>query len=160
VVPILPSPLSVRMLTQLQEFVIDNDWSDLAVLPFFSMVDRRKSLHQDMIASAREQFPELLTTEIPYWSEIERMSLRRAPLPAYAPASAAGQVYSALWHEIESRIDGHRPGLPARADVVAEDAHVTDVSATDDGASELPEMDNPELVGGKTSELENRATRM
>jgi chromosome partitioning protein len=159
VVPILPSPLSVRMLTQLQEFVIDNDWTDLAVLPFFSMVDRRKSLHQDMIASAREQFPELLSTEIPYWSEIERMSLRRAPLPAYAPASAAGQVYTALWHEIESRIEGHRPGLPTRVDAVA-DRPLVPESASDDAATELPEMDNPELVGGKASELENRATRM
>ncbi len=167
VVPILPSPLSVRMLTQLQEFVIDNDWTDLAVLPFFSMVDRRKSLHQDMIASAREQFPELLTTEIPYWSEIERMSLRRAPLPAYAPASAAGQVYAALWQEIESRIDGHRPGLPARADAALDRSHVsaglsasTEETATDDAASELTEMDNPELIGGKGSEQENRAQRM
>jgi hypothetical protein len=124
------------------------------------MVDRRKSLHRDMIDSAREQFPELLTTEIPYWSEIERMSLRRAPLPAYAPASAAGQVYAALWQEIESRIDGHRPGLPARADAVADSPQVTDESAADDGAAGLPEMDNPELVGGKGSEQERRAPRM
>jgi len=126
------------------------------VLPFFSMVDRRKSLHQDMIASAREQFPELLTTEIPYWSEIERMSLRRAPLPAYAPASAAGQVYAALWQEIESRIDGHRPGLPARADAVPESPHAT----TEEVSTDLPEMDNPELVGGKGQERERRAPRM
>ena len=161
VVPILPSPLSVRMLTQLQEFVIESDWSDLAVLPFFSMVDRRKSLHREMIHSAREQFPELLTTEVPYWSDIERMSLRRAPLPAYAPASAGGQVYAALWQEIESRIDGHRPGLPARADAVPHSPHVTaDESATDDSASDLMEMDNPELVGGKGSEVESRAPRM
>jgi chromosome partitioning protein len=165
VVPILPSPLSVRMLTQLQEFVIDNDWSDLAVLPFFSMVDRRKSLHQDMIASAREQFPELLTTEIPYWSEIERMSLRRAPLPAYAPASAAGQVYAALWQEIESRIEGHRPGLPARADAVPDSPRdsehaMAEESAADDAATEMTEMDNPELVGGKGSDLERQAPRM
>jgi len=83
VVPILPSPLSVRMLTQLQEFVIENDWSDLAVLPFFSMVDRRKSLHREMIDSAREQFPELLTTEVPYWSDIERI---------VAASSAAARV--------------------------------------------------------------------
>jgi chromosome partitioning protein len=167
VVPILPSPLSVRMLTQLQEFVIENDWTDLAVLPFFSMVDRRKSLHREMIDSAREQFPELLTTEVPYWSEIERMSLRRAPLPAYAPASAAGQVYAALWQEIESRIDGHRPGLPARAEAAPDRPHASaDASATaeettaDDAATELPEMDNPELIGGKASEQENRAQRM
>ena len=107
---------------------------------------------------AAQQFPELLTTEIPYWSEIERMSLRRAPLPAYAPASAAGQVYASLWQEIESRIDGHRPGLPARADADASAA--ADEIALDDAATGLPEMDNPELVGGKGPELENRAPRM
>ena len=27
------------------------------LLPFFSMVDRRRSLHHDIIASTREQFP-------------------------------------------------------------------------------------------------------
>jgi chromosome partitioning protein len=104
VVPLLPTPLSVRMLTQLREFVRANDWGDLALLPFFSMVDRRKSLHHEVIASAREQFPELLATEVPYSSEIERMSLRRAPLPAYAPGSAMGQVYGALWREIQTRM--------------------------------------------------------
>jgi chromosome partitioning protein len=97
VVPLLPTPLSVRMLAQLRDFVVENHWTDLALLPFFSMVDRRKSLHQDMIASTRAEFPELLNTEVPYWSDIERMSLRRAPLPAYAPASGAGQIYAALW---------------------------------------------------------------
>jgi len=120
------------------------------------MVDRRKSLHQDMIGSAREQFPELLATEIPYWSEIERMSLRRAPLPAYAPASAAGQVYAALWKEIQSRIDGHRPGLPARADAMPDTPHPT----AEEVSTDLPEMDNEGVVGGKGPELESRAPRM
>ena len=41
---------------------------------------------------------------MPYWSDIERMSLRRAPLPAYAPASPSGQIYSALWQEIQARM--------------------------------------------------------
>jgi chromosome partitioning protein len=104
IVPLLPTPLSVRMLAQLRDFVAANGWTDLALLPFFSMVDRRKSLHNEVIASTREHFPELLATEVPYWSEIERMSLRRAPLPAYAPRSAAGQIYSTLWREIEARM--------------------------------------------------------
>ena len=95
VVPLLPTPLSVRMLTQLRDFVVNNGWTDLALLPFFSMVDRRKSLHHEVIASTREHFPELLATEVPYSSEIERMSLRRAPIPRYAPGSASGQIYSA-----------------------------------------------------------------
>ena len=46
----------------------------------------------------------MLATEVPYWSEIERMSLRRAPLPAYAPASAAARIYAALWEEVVARI--------------------------------------------------------
>jgi chromosome partitioning protein len=105
VVPLLPTPLSVRMLWQLREFKAANGWTDLALLPFFSMVDRRKSLHHDVIASTREQFPELLTTEVPYSSEIERMSLRRAPLPSYSARSAVAQIYSALWLEIEARME-------------------------------------------------------
>jgi cellulose biosynthesis protein BcsQ len=104
VVPLLPTPLSVRMLVQLQDFIAANGWADLALLPFFSMVDSRKSLHHELIASTREEFPALLATEVPYSSEIERMSLRRAPIPAYAPKSAGGQIYAALWAEIETRI--------------------------------------------------------
>ena len=100
IVPLLPTPLSVRMLVQLRDFIAVKGWADLMLLPFFSMVDRRKSLHHDIIANTREQFPMLLATEVPYSSEIERMSLRRAPIPAFAPRSAAAQVYSTLWSEL------------------------------------------------------------
>ena len=109
IVPMLPTPLSVRMLAQLNEFIGNEGWSDIVVMPFFSMVDRRKSLHHAMIESTRAQFPSILATEIKYASEIERMSLRRAPLPAYAPRSVEGQMYSALWSEIAARIGMTRP---------------------------------------------------
>jgi chromosome partitioning protein len=104
VVPLLPTPLSVRMLAQLQEFVIREGWTDLKLLPFFSMVDRRKSLHHEVIASTRREFPGLLATEVPYSSEIERMTERRAPLPAFSPRSAAGQTYSSLWTEVQGQL--------------------------------------------------------
>ena len=100
IVPLLPTPLSVRMLVQLQDFIARKGWTDLILLPFFSMVDRRKSLHHDIIAKTRERFPTLLAIEVPYSSEIERMSLRRQPIPAFAPRSAAAQIYSALWAEL------------------------------------------------------------
>ena len=57
IVPLLPTPLSVRMLVQLQDFISGEGWTDLMLLPFFSMVDRRRSLHHDIMASTREQFP-------------------------------------------------------------------------------------------------------
>ena len=111
IVPLLPTPLSVRMLVQLQDFITAKGWTDLKLLPFFSMVDRRKSLHHDIIAKAREQFPTLLVTEVPYSSEIERMTLRRAPIPAFAPRSPAAQIYSALWAELTAalRLAGSTP---------------------------------------------------
>ena len=104
VVPLLPTPLSVRMLAQLRDFIAAEGWTDLELLPFFSMVDRRKSLHHQVIESTRAEFPSLLRTEVPYSSEIERMTERRAPLPAFSPGSAVGQIYAALWGEVAARI--------------------------------------------------------
>jgi cellulose biosynthesis protein BcsQ len=104
IVPLIPTPLSVRMLIQLREFLAAAGWDDVALLPFFSMVDRRRAMHQEIVENARKEYPELLHTEVPYSSEIERMSLRRAPIASYSPRSDAGQVYGALWREIERRL--------------------------------------------------------
>ena len=123
VIPLLPTPLSLRMLEQLRDFVTAEGWTDLKLLPFFSMVDRRRSLHRDLIDITRLEFPDLLATEVPYWSEIERMSVRRAPLPAIAPHSAASQIYAALWAEITARILGcsqHAVAAGKRARVPAD----------------------------------------
>ena len=46
----------------------------------------------------------MLNTEVPYWSEIERMTVRRGPLPAYAPRSDGARVYAALWSEVEVKL--------------------------------------------------------
>jgi chromosome partitioning protein len=108
IVPVVPAPLSMRMLVQLQEFIGAEGWSDLLVLPFLSMVDRRRALHRELTVSLRAQFPRMLRTEVPYWSEIERMSVRRAPLPAFAPRSEAALRYGTLWDEIRERT-GDRP---------------------------------------------------
>jgi chromosome partitioning protein len=115
IVPLVPTPLSVRMLVQLRDFVRREGWNDLALLPFFSMVDRRRTLHRELIVQARAEFPAMLATEVPYWSEIERMSVRRAPLPACAPSSDAARIYGALWSEIRERLEASpRPATAAR----------------------------------------------
>jgi chromosome partitioning protein len=124
VVPLLPTPLSMRMLTQLRDFVAASEWGDLKLLPFFSMVDRRKALHLEIIAASRSEFPEILTTEVPYWSDIERMSQRRAPLCAYAPNSAAGLIYANLWQEIQARMGEATPDAPQPEALPAADAVV------------------------------------
>ena len=117
VVPLVPTPLSLRMLVQLYEFIAREGWTDLVLMPFFSLVDRRRSLHAELIAEARAQFPQILATEVPYWSEIERMSVRRVPLPASAPNSAAALLYAQLWAEVGERLS---KGPPAAAAVRAQ----------------------------------------
>jgi len=104
IVPLLPTPLSVRMLSELRAFIDDQGWGDVVLLPFFSMVDVRRALHSALMASTRKEFPAILRTEVPYWSEIERMSLRRAPLPAFSPSGEAALIYAALWREMSVRI--------------------------------------------------------
>jgi cellulose biosynthesis protein BcsQ len=104
VVPLLPTPLSARMLEQLLEFIAARGWHDVNVLPFFSMVDRRRALHKETVAELRARFPAILETEVPYGSEFERMAARRAPIESYAPASAAAETYRALWREIDQRL--------------------------------------------------------
>ena len=114
IVPLVPTPLSLRMLAQLTEFVIREGWSDLRLLPFFSMVDRRRALHRELIFEARARFPSMLATEVPYWSEIERMSVQRAPLPACAPNGNAALIYRSLWNEVRERIGAMPPPLSTR----------------------------------------------
>jgi cellulose biosynthesis protein BcsQ len=104
IVPIAPSPLSVRTLRQLLEFIDTKQWRDIRLLPFFSMIDRRKNLHKEMADQLRGEFPVILQTEVPYGAAFEQVAVRRAPLEAFSPASAAAEIYRSLWREIDRRL--------------------------------------------------------
>ncbi len=101
-VPTIPTTLSLRTLDQLLRHLKREGPKRVRVLPFYSMLDARKSL-QRRICEATAATPGFLTTRIPYASLVEQMGERRAPLPAYAPASPASRAFAALWREIEER---------------------------------------------------------
>lgn len=99
-VPMIPTTLSARTLLQLHDFLEgESELKKLKLMPFFSMVDKRKKLHTELMTNLPETYPELLSTSIPYASDVERMGVHRMPLPAYAPTSAAAKAYRALWDE-------------------------------------------------------------
>ncbi len=104
IVPLVPTPLSVRMLDELVEYIASQQWPDLKLLPMFSMVDWRKSLHYEVVTTMRARFPQMLPMGIPYASEIERVALRRAPLNTYAPNSDWARLYTVLWAEVQRRV--------------------------------------------------------
>jgi cellulose biosynthesis protein BcsQ len=102
VVPLIPTTLSVRTVEQLAEFVNGFNGRRPYVVAFFSMVDRRKKLHREII---QEKFPEgvvVAGTAIPALSVIENMSVERSPVTVYAPRSAAARTYRELWSEIRA----------------------------------------------------------
>jgi chromosome partitioning protein len=149
VVPLLPTPLSARTLEQLIEFVAARRWHDLNVLPFFSMVDRRRSLHKETIGELRARYPMILATEVPYASEIERMAARRAPIESYAPASPAAAVYRALWREIDERLSS---GANVRVRDDRRSSTAPPQGATQPSARALPDLvADTDLVGSPWS---------
>jgi len=101
-VPLIPTTLSVRTLDQLTEFVAGFDGRQPQIRAFFSMVDRRKRLHQDITAKLLAERPGVAATPIPALSLIERMSVERAPVTAFAPRSQAAQAFRALWDEVNT----------------------------------------------------------
>ncbi len=114
-VPLVPTTLSVRTLDQLDTFVHGHDaLGPLDVLAFFSMVDRRKRLHRDIVDSLPGQRPALLAATVPSSSDVERMGLHRAPVPVFAPRSRASAAFEALWAEVATTAPGRAPG-PAPA---------------------------------------------
>ncbi len=100
VVPLIPTTLSVRTLDQLTEFVAGFRGHRPQVRAFFSMVDRRKKLHQEIIKDLQAERVDVATTPIPSLSLIERMSVERAPVTAFAPRSVAARAYRDLWTEL------------------------------------------------------------
>lgn len=99
-VPILPATLSLRTLDQLREFVAEADKPRPELVAFFSMVDRRKRLHRDVIDTLQPGSLRVAATEIPALAMIEQMVEHRAPVPAFAPTSRAAQCYEELWAEV------------------------------------------------------------
>jgi cellulose biosynthesis protein BcsQ len=99
-VPMIPATLSVRTFTQLVDFIGDFDGRRPRVYAFFSMLDRRKRLHHDVMAHLATERPGILNTAIPALAIIEQMAEQRAPVTAFAPHSVAASYYEALWHEL------------------------------------------------------------
>ncbi len=95
VVPLLPSPLSERAFAQLTEHLAKLKGDAPAVLPVFSMVDRRKTLHKDTVALHPDR------PAIPYAAAVEAMAATRTPVLATSAATPAARAFAALWTEVE-----------------------------------------------------------
>lgn len=103
VMPIIPTTLSLQTFEQVQDYLSTHFQEKPKLIPFFSMVDQRKSLHREII----EQYSSeglFCKAYIPTRSIIEQMGTHRAPLPSFSTDSNATEEYKALWEEMKMRI--------------------------------------------------------
>lgn len=103
-VPIVPSPLSLRTLDQVVDLMAANRDRPAALLAFLSMVEHRRALHRDVIALLRGNYGDVSDTIVPASALVERMGQRRRPVVSTAPKSGVSQAYAGLWVEIADRM--------------------------------------------------------
>ena len=100
-VPLIPTTLSLRTYRQLLSFCKKRDFDEARVYVFFSMVDRHKKLHKELIATAPKTIKNVLESPIPYLAQVEKMGLHREPVVAFSPGSAASKSYQSLWDKVK-----------------------------------------------------------
>jgi len=114
--PTIPTVLSLRTLAQLIAWTGRGDRAP-AVVAFLSMVDRRKALHR-RTCDWSTRHPELfLSGQVGYSTTVEQMTVRRMPLPAFAPEDSASAAFASIRTEVLSRLrqHGERESLPSNA---------------------------------------------
>lgn len=107
VLPIVPSPLTVRSLDQVRDFIKASD-SRPPLLTFLSMVDRRKAVHRDAVLSLPRAVSDMTNIVVPATVLIERMGVERQPVGVYAPNTAAAHAFAELWVRIQSLVQARR----------------------------------------------------
>jgi cellulose biosynthesis protein BcsQ len=103
-IPIAPTTLSIRSYEQLVKFLKDVRFDKENVYTFFSMVDRRKKLHKELVDWGYHEYKRLMESQIPYLSIIERMGIERQPVMCFAPKSNAAMAYQGLWNEVKEKL--------------------------------------------------------
>jgi chromosome partitioning protein len=99
-IPMIPSPLSLRAMEQVVEFFKDKKTAPKRIVGFFNQVDLRRRLHYEALENSKKMPLPMLKTFIPNDSAVEQMGLRRAPLTSYNQRSRAALAYLELWKEI------------------------------------------------------------
>jgi len=100
-VPLIPTTLSLRTHGQLLSFCKKRNFDVARIYVFFSMVDRHKKMHRELIATAPETLKNVLDSPVPYLAQVEKMGLHREPVVRSSPGSAASKAYQNLWDEVQ-----------------------------------------------------------
>jgi chromosome partitioning protein len=101
VVPLVPSPLAMRSLEQVEQIVAASA-SKARVVGFLAQVDRRKTHHRAAAEHLHTTHRSVTDVVVPATVIIERMGSVRAPVGTYAPSAEAARAYGDLWNRVQA----------------------------------------------------------
>ena len=104
-IPTVPTPLSLRSLELIGGYFEKKKLDTERVRAFFSMVDRRKSLHRTVCEQTKGSPFRFLSPRIPYSTFGEQMGVRRAPLATFAEKSPPARAFGELWRSIHTHLN-------------------------------------------------------
>ena len=104
-VPVVPTVLSVRTYEQILAYFNTHRLNKGKLLPFFSMFEKRKNMHNETVRSFSRKFKESISVLIPYSAEVEKMGIYRAPLTAKRPSEEASKAFVKLWKALKKRME-------------------------------------------------------
>ena len=102
IVPLIPTTLSELTYEKLLTFFDKHNIDPNKIYIFFSMVEIRKTLHQQTMQKLTDEGGNIFATRIPYRSDVEKMGVYREPVPISSPLSDSTRAYEELWREIEA----------------------------------------------------------
>jgi len=101
--PIIPTTLSVRTYHMVKDYFKDKELDLSKMMCFFTMVDLRKNLHNEVMAELYKD-KRFFENYIPYLSDVEKMGIHRGPIESFAKSSYAARCYRDLWDEIKEGV--------------------------------------------------------
>ena len=103
--PVIPGFLAQRTLELVAERMDVLKQPRRKMAAFYTMVDRRRTVHREQRQVQPVTGVSWLDTDIPYASSVERMGLYRQPLSGFTAASdPANAAYAALWLAVQQQL--------------------------------------------------------
>jgi chromosome partitioning protein len=102
IMPNIPTTLSIRSYEMVAAYFKENELDKSKLKCFFSMVDHRKTLHQETIQTFYNNRL-FFKSYIPYLSDVEKMGIHQQPIFEFANTSYAAHCFRDLWKEIKKQ---------------------------------------------------------
>lgn len=103
-VPVIPTTLSERTLIQLEAFFDEQNISKSKIIPFISMYQAQKRLHNSTCSRLVAEHATFVSVKIPFSADIEKMGEHQAALGEFATGKSSFYRFRQLYAETKSKL--------------------------------------------------------